>query len=212
MKLTKKDLESPRRLNSRKVKENILSSVNKLMNSYGYEYLTIRNICKMANISTGTFYHHFKNKDEVMSFFVSKGYEQYKKKRQEKSNNFQPHEKIIDLLTWMSWYYSEMGLDFVSNYFSGKNKILNVRDFSNLTRYHKEIIMDLLSYLEKAQNEKIIVSDIQKEEIYNELNIIFFGTVFDWCLCEGKYLLTNKMERMLRIHFNNYLEDGYKFT
>ncbi|MBT8342441.1 MAG: TetR/AcrR family transcriptional regulator [Desulfatitalea sp.] len=205
MDLSKNKLKPPRQLKSERVREKILKATHKLMNRYGYEYLTIRNICEMAGISNGTFYHHFKNKDGLMSYYVAKGYERYKKERSQEGGKLAPHEKLADLLTWFAGYYMEMGLDFVSSYFSPKNKALNVRNFESMDQSHHETVHEMFSLLRQAQETGVIMADIDIKVIYNELNIIFFGNIYDWCLCLGNYDLSEQLNRMLKIHLKHYL-------
>lgn len=206
----KNELESARKIKSRDMKEKIFKTTNRLMNRYGNEYLTVRNICKMANISTGTFYHHFKNKDELLSYYVSKCYQRYKKENMNLWKELSAQYRIVHLLTWMAKYFMEMGLGFVSNYYSCKNSVLNVRNLDSLAEAHIEIINDIISQLETAYKEGMINSELDAKDIYNELNIVFFGTVFDWCLCLGNHDLAKMINRMLTIHLNFYLTDDYK--
>ncbi|MNC45163.1 Bacterial regulatory protein, tetR family [compost metagenome] len=60
----KKKVLTERQLKSQQVKENIHNAAIRMLKEYEYDYLTVRNVCKEANVSTGTFYHHFKNKDD----------------------------------------------------------------------------------------------------------------------------------------------------
>lgn len=36
----------------------------------GYEQLSIKNICEEAGVSNGSFYHHFKTKDDLLSYYI----------------------------------------------------------------------------------------------------------------------------------------------
>lgn len=203
------ELISTREKKSLDVKGKILKTTSKLMNRYGYEYLTVRNICKSADVSIGTFYHHFKNKDSVMSYFITKGYERYKKENSSIWEELSAQCRLIHLFTWIAVYFAELGLGFVSGYYSCKNQALNVRNLDG-SEVHIELIHDLLLQIEIAQKEGMISPDFDVNEIYYELNRIFFGSVFDWCLSNGSYDLALTINRMLTIHLNYYLADPYK--
>jgi AcrR family transcriptional regulator len=46
--------------------ENIRSTVDQLVDEFGFDRMTIRQICSRAGITIGAFYHHFKSKDELL--------------------------------------------------------------------------------------------------------------------------------------------------
>lgn len=209
--MRKNELISTREKKSLDVKGKILKTTSKLMNRYGYEYLTVRNICKSADVSIGTFYHHFKNKDSVMSYFLTKGYEKYKKENTLIWEGLSAQYRLIHLFTWLGIYFVELGFEFVSSYYSCKNQALNVRNL-DASAVHIDLINDLLSELETAQKEGMISPDININNVYYELNRIFFGNVFDWCLCNASFDLALSMKRMLTIHLNYYLADPYKMN
>ena len=52
----------PRQVKSKMVKEKICAAATDLIKSHGYEYVTVNNVCNAAEVSVGSFYHHFTNK------------------------------------------------------------------------------------------------------------------------------------------------------
>ncbi|MFA4917274.1 MAG: TetR/AcrR family transcriptional regulator [Syntrophales bacterium] len=206
--MTNNIIDSPQKIKSRKIKKKILEATDKLLYRYGYEYVTVRNICKKANISTGTFYHHFKNKDGLMRHYISVAYEIYKKENTESWDELQSHERVIHLLTWLAKYYMDMGVGFVSSYFTSKNQALNYKNLDSLPKSHKEIIDDILSLLEKAQTVGVLKTEPDPKDIYADLNILFLGTVFDWCTTLGNYNLEERVNKMIKMHLTHYLVDG----
>jgi AcrR family transcriptional regulator len=207
--MRKNDLLSSRQKKSQEVQGKIVKAASKLMNHYGYEYLTIRNICKLAKVSNGSFYHYFKSKDGLMSYFIRNCYERYWQENSKRWEKLSAQYRVIDLLSWIGFCFSELGVGFVSNYYSCKNQALNVRNPEG-AKFHMEIINDFISQLEVAQNEGMISADFDIKNIYHELNRIFFGAVFDWSLCNGCFDLAKTLNRMLTMHLNNYLFDDYK--
>lgn len=60
MNLNKRDIQKEETL------LNIRNSIRELVTEVGYDNMTIRMICKRANVSTGAFYYHFKSKDDIL--------------------------------------------------------------------------------------------------------------------------------------------------
>lgn len=60
-----------RSIKSANTKQSIIESARKLMRQYGYEGASIQQICQEANVSTGTFYHFFDSKHDVLERVVA---------------------------------------------------------------------------------------------------------------------------------------------
>ena len=52
---------------SMETREKIFQAAKRILQKKGYEELSIKNICEEAGVSNGSFYHHFKTKDDLLS-------------------------------------------------------------------------------------------------------------------------------------------------
>lgn len=125
--MKKRDLIPPRQIKTKQTRDKIFNAAVKLMNKYGYEYLTIRNICEAADVSTGTFYHHFQTKDDLLSVYLDNSYNKYLSNRMKDTSELNIKDKILLVYDNYSKYCKESGLAFISNYYSVKNKALDSR-------------------------------------------------------------------------------------
>ena len=66
---TKTEL-SKQQKKSQETKEKIFQAAKKILQKNGYEKLSIKNICEEAGVSNGSFYHHFKTKDDLLSYYI----------------------------------------------------------------------------------------------------------------------------------------------
>ena len=55
---------------SKETKERIFRAAKSILQEKGYEALSIKNICEEAGVSNGSFYHHFKTKDDLLSYYI----------------------------------------------------------------------------------------------------------------------------------------------
>ena len=55
---------------SRETREKIFQAAKRILQKEGYEELSIKNICEEAGVSNGSFYHHFKTKDDLLSYYI----------------------------------------------------------------------------------------------------------------------------------------------
>lgn len=67
---------SKKTIQSIETKEKILQTTKRMLKTYDFKFLTVRNICEESETTTGSFYYHFKNKEDVIFTFVS---EEFKK-------------------------------------------------------------------------------------------------------------------------------------
>ena len=49
-------------------RKQIIEATKSIMDEIGFENVTVRGICKAANISIGTFYHYFNDKGDICFF------------------------------------------------------------------------------------------------------------------------------------------------
>ena len=70
-------LRTPQKVRSERTQNALYEAACTLMHDYGYDYLTVQNICKLAGVTTGAFYHHFRSKDDILCLFLNKGYDAF---------------------------------------------------------------------------------------------------------------------------------------
>ena len=61
---------SKQQLKSRETRAKIFQAAKRILQKQGYEQLSIKNICEEAGVSNGSFYHHFKTKDDILSYYI----------------------------------------------------------------------------------------------------------------------------------------------
>ena len=56
--------------NNSENRKKIIDTTTELIKNYGADNLTVRKVCETADLSIGTFYHYFKDKDDLMMYFL----------------------------------------------------------------------------------------------------------------------------------------------
>ena len=72
------ELSTPRSVQTQNTKEKIYKAAVDIIKKKGYEYLSISNICKVAHISNGTFFYHFKTKEDLLSYYLRERFIKYR--------------------------------------------------------------------------------------------------------------------------------------
>ncbi|MDR1212371.1 MAG: TetR/AcrR family transcriptional regulator [Spirochaetaceae bacterium] len=147
----------------------------RLIRRYSYEVLTIRNICREADISIGAFYRYFTGKDDLLTSYVSECFALYLEKKQGAADLSNPRNAIINRMVYFADYFQSLGLEFVSNYLSPKNQSLNMISVRNMES-QKQAVDYFLIQFQALREQGMISEHCDVQELFEELNVIIFGT------------------------------------
>lgn len=192
-------------------KEKILDAAMKLLEKGGMEFLTIKNICQAAGVSNGTFFHHFKTKDELLYYYLT---EISKKFLEEDTENLQNRNIKTKVIRAYNYYISRsenIGLDFISNYYSTKNKAINTRSHFFAVNAEVGTIMTLTrDYIEHAQKEGYVKPELDIQVVAQDICTVVKGVMFDWCVSEGAFDLQPQAAKLIGIYIDSIVTDKYR--
>ena len=138
------------------MKNRIYETAARLLKTYDYNYLTIRHICREAKVSIGTFYHHFENKDDLLAYFFTYGIKNYLDQNDVEIND-DVVQNMINLYDVYLSFCLKNGIEFLSNYYSTKNKALNIRGKNDQQQVAKmPIILRAIEYISNAKRDGFI--------------------------------------------------------
>lgn len=178
---------------SKETKERIFRAAKQILKKKGYEELSIKNICEEAGVSNGSFYHHFKTKDDLLSYYI------------EDQPSINPdlldlprnadEAKIAIIRVYLNYvdYCKVLGVDFMSGYYDTKNQALNPA----IRTERPYPIVTVQAYVEKALAAGIISLNVGIEEFTTDIRMIVIGNVFEWCLRKGEADFEGNMRRSL---------------
>ena len=189
---------SKQQLKSKETKAKIFRAAKHILQKQGYEQLSIKNICEEAGVSNGSFYHHFKTKDDLLSYYIEEQPSINPDLLDMPRNAAEAKAAIIQVYLNYVHYCQELGVEFMSNYYTPKNQSLNP-----LIRTERPYpIVTVHNYLQKAIDADIIKPDLDLEDITTDIRMIVLGNVFEWCLKSGEADFEGNMRRTLRIYLD----------
>lgn len=191
------------------VRTEILETSLKLFNEFGSESISTNEIAKKTDISTGTLYYYFKNKEEIiMELFnkMNKGYDEKFNKEIDFVNGFNANIILFDdsdFLEEYSFFAKEMNM-LIKN--DEKFKELNF-EISQKREEYLYMIFKLL------QNQKIIISNIKEEVIEKIIKIICFNGIYSPLLksLDSKETKEDRIMKKLLTFYGFLTEKGKKF-
>ena len=110
---------------SRETKKKIFNAAKNILQEKGYEALSIKNICEEAGVSNGSFYHHFKTKDDLLSYYIEEQPSINPDLLDLPESPEEAKTAIIQVYLNYVHYCQDLGLSFMSNYYTPKNQSLN---------------------------------------------------------------------------------------
>jgi AcrR family transcriptional regulator len=142
-----------------------------------YEKVKIIDIAESALVSVGAFYYHFQSKESL----IDEGYrcfDEELKKNWEIDNPKQGVATIEYLINGQLMDVVHKGVELTSLFF--KSQLGN----TNTYLFRK----DRFLYEEMYENVELVNhSDISNDEIVDSILRASRGTIYDWCLHNGKY-------------------------
>ena len=199
----------PRQVKSKMVKEKICAAATDLIKSHGYEYVTVNNVCNAAEVSVGSFYHHFTNKDDLLGYYLTAAFENYAAE----FNSICGDDVVANVARCFGFYIDfllEQGLDFTQNYYTTKNRNLSANASQGGAKpVNMPILKKAEELIAKAQENGYIRPEVDAKLIADDLCIVEKGAIFDWCICSGTYDLKDCTDRILCAHLRAYVTDAY---
>lgn len=178
---------------SKETKERIFQAAKRILQKSGYEALSIKNICEEAGVSNGSFYHHFKTKDDLLSYYIEDQPSIDPDRLELPKNKEDAKETIIHVYLNYVKYCKELGVEFMAGYYTPHNQALN----PTIRTERPYPIVTVQHYLERALEANAIQLNLKIEEITTDIRMIVIGNVFEWSMRNGKADFEGNMKRSL---------------
>ncbi|HJB00043.1 MAG TPA: TetR/AcrR family transcriptional regulator [Candidatus Mediterraneibacter merdavium] len=191
---------------SRETREKIFQAAKRILQKEGYEELSIKNICEEAGVSNGSFYHHFKTKDDLLSYYIEEQ-PQIDPGLLELPGSVAGVKKGI-IQVYMNYvrYCRQLGVEFMAEYYDTKNQALN----ASIRTERPYPIVTVQTYVEKAVEAGVVRLNVQVDEFTTDIRMIVIGNVFEWCIKHGEADFEGNMSRSLGKYLDAVLCPGDK--
>lgn len=178
---------------SRETKEKIFQAAKRILQKSGYEALSIKNICEEAGVSNGSFYHHFKTKDDLLSYYIEDQPRIRPELLELPADVEGVKEGIIRVYLNYVKYCRELGVEFMAEYYDTKNQALNAA----IRTERPYPIVTVRTYVEKAIKEGVVRLNVEIGAFTTDIRMIVIGNVFEWCIKHGEADFEGNMSRSL---------------
>ena len=186
---------------SKETKERIFKAAKEILQRNGYENLSIKNICEEAGVSNGSFYHHFKTKDDLLSYYIVAQPASNTALLDIPQNKEEAINAIVDVYLNYAAYCKELGPDFVAGYYTPRNQALN----PDIRTERPYPIVTVQQYLEKAVSANAIELKLTIPEIVDDIRMLVIGNAFEWGMRNGVVDMGVNMKRSLSCYLDSVI-------
>lgn len=184
-----------RKKNSRNTKSRIVSAAWKLFYEQGYEDTTIEDIIYESGTSKGSFYHYFSGKDALLSSLSYLFDDKYR----ELSESVDPQMNSFDKLMLFNrelfrTVENTVSLELLARMYSSQLVTKSEKHLLDHTRIYYKLLRHTVD--EGLSRGELTGTD-SANDIVKAYAMCERALLYDWCICNGEYSLTEYSARML---------------
>jgi AcrR family transcriptional regulator len=184
---------------SRECRDAILKATVALIDDIGADAVTVRKVIEKADVSTGTFYHYFSDKNDLMMSFV----------REESFDDFDlktPPKDVagrqVELYMHLIRRYQALGKDFMKQFYTTDNHALSAYLDEEDGRFSEGTVMARSEKeLEICTQQGHLPATADLHLLAMDVCTIVKGCVFEWCLTRDRINIQETLQRILRLYF-----------
>lgn len=177
-------------------KEAILTTSINLFKQYGFEQVTINQICKELNLTKTAFYYHFKSKDELISEFFS-------------IDNIVSNEDLLNILTVTD--YAEQAMKVMEIYvkhmvrsgveMTKENYRVHLRNqLLPLDKSKSPLLSTIIpTLIQRAKDTGQILNPASAEDLLDSMCNTANGVILNWAVRGGRFDVLEETRKRFEI-------------
>ena len=168
----------------------------------GYASVSVENICEQCSVTRGSFYHYFKNKDDLLLFW----FDEYAKNMtsfEASEPCLSPKERLRAYLEAYAEGISRPGHELlyhtaIADFTLKKNIFITSALEDNAYSKVSDVVLPLIRC---AQAEGTVNRDVNAERLLATHSYAMTGLVFQWKLSDGQVDFMSEMRTLFEIIF-----------
>ena len=187
---------------SRNTKGRIIEAAWKLFYRYGYDDTTVEEIIEESGTSRGSFYHYFEGKDALLSSLSYLFDEKYEQLMETLDPNMDSFEQLMYLNRELfSMIENRISLDLLARLYSSQ---LITRGDKHLLDHNRTYYKLLRQIIQQGQQRGQLRQDVTANEMVRVYALCERALIYDWCLSNGDYSLSQYGKTMLPMFFGGF--------
>lgn len=173
------DIRVPREIKNQMTKEKVFLATDELLREYGFDYLTIRNICQRSNVAYSSFYYHFGSKEELVYMYCKTLFKKTLEKNS-KPDFVDPNDYIWNIC-WpyfiFALFLETMGKPLADCLYQNKGKDLFWEQCGSgiIPTIHDAVKNGYFELRNRGVPDAVLYS-----HIFDDMEVLLKGAVFNW--------------------------------
>ena len=187
---------------SKNTRSRIVAAAWKLFYTDGYDRTTIDDIIEAANVSKGSFYHYFEGKESLINSISYLFDETYENLLSSIDNSLSPIDQLV-AMTRESFFMIEntVPVHLLNRIMSSQ---LTSKGDSHLLDPDRPYYHIVRKIVIEGKDKGIFKDEFSVNEICIAYALFERGLMYDWCVSNGNYSLTQYSTKMMRIFLNGF--------
>jgi AcrR family transcriptional regulator len=179
-------------------KKTLFKTALKLFAKYGYDQVTIDDIVKKSGTSKGSFYTHFKSKDQIMLDQFKENDIHYEKWLKDSAHSIESAtDQLLSFVQYTTNYISNaLGIDILKVVYTNQISVTNTKKM--LTDEKRPTYTIFYQIIKQGQESGEFRSDIPDWELTRLVSRWIRALLYDWCIQDGNFDLNAEGQRYFR--------------
>ena len=176
-------------------KSRIVKAAWNLFYKNGYDQTTVEDIINASKTSKGTFYHYFKGKEALLNSLSDLFDEKYEQLEKEIDDSFSTIETLLFLNRKLfEMIENTVDLELMKRLYSTQLVTKNEKQLLDHNRVYYRLLRKIVI---AGQERNEIVKTMSVNEIVKYYAFCERAIIYDWCLCNGDYSLSDSASKMM---------------
>ena len=187
-------------------KSRIVSAAWSLFYRYGYDHTTVDDIVEASHTSKGSFYHYFESKDALMGSLSYLFDEKYEELLETLDPGMDPLEKLTRMNRELFLMIENtVSVSLLCQLFSTQLVTKGERHLLEPDRTYYRLLRQIAI---EGQEQGYFRDDLSINDIMKAYSMFERGMMYDWCLSNGNYSLTQYSQQILPLFLKGLSKDS----
>ncbi|MBQ9092145.1 MAG: TetR/AcrR family transcriptional regulator [Anaerotignum sp.] len=188
--------------NTRNTRSRIVSAAWKLFYEQGYDDTTVEEIVEESGTSKGSFYHYFSGKDALLSSLSDLFDDKYQELIPTLEEDMDSFDKLMYLNQELFLMIdNSVSLDLVARMYSSQLVTAGEKHLMDHNRLYYKLLRQIVS---EGQKKGELREDATVNEIVKAYALCERALIYDWCISNGDYSLSQYAKTMMPIFLGNF--------
>ena len=188
---------------TRNTRGKIITAAWDLFYEQGYENTTVEEIIEESGTSKGSFYHYFEGKDALLGSLSYIFDEEYLKLQNSIPDDMSSYEKLLKLNRELFLMIEErIDIDLLTRLYSTQLITKGEKHLLDNKRLYYKLLRKIVT---DGQKNGELTKEMSVNEIVKLYAICERALIYDWCLCNGEYSLSDYAKKTMPIFLSKII-------